>query len=430
LRLTRLAYIRNITVRKKRESLLNLLNKAGQELGLSTETNLVLDKISNLIVPQFADWFTINVLKGEHLELVIVKNQHPENVKWAIEHRRLNPITIHDQGLIGHILRTGESSLIEQVTNEMIDLLQDDEQQARILKNMNLKSSIIVPMYIKDRIMGTVHFTCTVNGQTYGKEDLNFAKDFANRIALTVENGRLHEEAQSEIKQRIEAEHKKDEFIGVASHELKTPITSLAACVQMLARLTKNDSESDIRQKLIENAASSVRKLSTLVKDLLNVSKIEGGQLSLNKLSFNLASVISNCCQHVRLTATHNIQIEGDLDLMVFADPLRLDQVVVNFIDNAVKYSSKNSVISVVVENLGEIAKVSVSDQGKGIPSEKLPYLFDRYYRVDTSGIQYSGLGLGLYISSEIVKLHDGEIGVYSNQGSGSTFWFTVPIDG
>jgi two-component system CheB/CheR fusion protein len=112
----------------------------------------------------------------------------------------------------------------------------------------------------------------------------------------------------------------------------------------------------------------------------------------------------------------------------VFADPERIDQVIVNFVNNAVKYGPDASQIRLIVENIDGLAKVSVVDKGIGIEAGKLPHLFDRYYRVDPSGQQYSGLGLGLYISAEIIRLHNGNIGVSSVLGQGSTFWFTIPI--
>jgi signal transduction histidine kinase len=111
----------------------------------------------------------------------------------------------------------------------------------------------------------------------------------------------------------------------------------------------------------------------------------------------------------------------------MWADELRIDQVVVNLVNNAVKYAPNQREIYLIIEDLGDWVKVSVKDNGPGISKDKLGHLFDRYYRVDYSGVQYSGLGLGLYISAEIVKKHNGRIGVESEIGKGSTFWFTVP---
>jgi PAS domain S-box-containing protein len=218
----------------------------------------------------------------------------------------------------------------------------------------------------------------------------------------------------------------KDEFISIASHELKTPITSLKASIQLLNRM-KNDPSSPMFPKLIEQAGKSLQKLNSLVNDLLNVNRIAQGQLSLRKTTFNLAEMIEECCQLVHST-THHVDIKGNLDLMVYADEQRIDQVVVNMVNNAIKYATDSKQIDIIIEKIDGAAKVSVKDNGPGIAAEKIPYLFDRYYRADYSGVQFSGLGLGLYISADIIKKHGGEIGVDTEPGKGSTFWFTLPI--
>lgn len=220
---------------------------------------------------------------------------------------------------------------------------------------------------------------------------------------------------------------KKDEFISIASHELKTPITSLNASLQMLNRMKDNPAPAMLA-RLIDQSSKSMRKISRLVDDLLNVNSMNEGQLMLNKAPFAIAKMLNQCCTHVRAAGTHHLIVEGDETLQINADENRIEQVVVNFVNNAVKYAPDSKKIYLIVEKGDNIAKVSVKDLGPGIPQDKLSQLFDRYYRVDYSGRQYSGLGLGLYISSEIIKRHGGKIGVNSEEGKGSTFWFTLPL--
>ena len=193
-------------------------------------------------------------------------------------------------------------------------------------------------------------------------------------------------------------------------------------------RLHEKDPLSAVIPTLISTSQKSSTKLATLVRELLNVSKIESGQLVLNKTNFNLGTLVEECCTVARLEGMHKLSVEGETALEVFADPERIDQVIVNFISNAIKYGLNSHQIRVVIEKIENSAKVSVIDQGIGIEQEKLPHLFERYYRVHPSGHQYSGLGLGLYISAEIVRLHGGDLGVSSVLGQGSTFWFTIPL--
>jgi PAS domain S-box-containing protein len=224
-------------------------------------------------------------------------------------------------------------------------------------------------------------------------------------------------------------QQQKDDFISVASHELKTPMTSVKASVQLLDRLVKTQPQSEKIAVFLNKANVSLAKMQQLIDSLLNVSKITAGQLELNKTHFRVADLINDCCDHIRLLGTHELILTGDKELEVYADKERIDQVVVNFVNNAVKYAPESFKILLHIEKLNDVAKISVQDFGRGILPEKIPHLFERYYRVDATGVQYSGLGLGLYISSEIVERHGGNIGVDSVLGKGSTFWFTLPLN-
>ena len=224
-------------------------------------------------------------------------------------------------------------------------------------------------------------------------------------------------------------QQQKDDFISIASHELKTPITSLKASLQLLDRLKDTPSALTI-PKLISQANKSLGRLNTLVEDLLNVSKLNQGQLNLNKTQFNLFQLVNDCCQYIQIEQVYQVIITGDETILVEGDAHRLEQVIVNFLNNAIKYAPASKEIDIRLEQLECMAKVWVTDKGPGIDPEKVPHLFDRYFRVDSGGIQYSGLGLGLYISAEIVKRHGGQIGVDTVLGKGSSFWFTIPLVG
>lgn len=222
-------------------------------------------------------------------------------------------------------------------------------------------------------------------------------------------------------------EQRKDDFLSIASHELKTPITSLKASLQLLNRI-KEKPTSATHIKLVDQANRSMERMSELVDDLLNMNRMADGQLKLNKTRFNVSELLNNCCNHVRIDDKFKLIVEGDQDLQIYADEHRIDQVVINFVNNAVKYAPDSKEIFLRVEKLGNCAKVSVRDKGPGIEKHILPNLFDRYYRVSYEGQTYTGLGLGLYICSEIIKRHGGQIGAESELHVGSVFWFTVPI--
>ncbi|MBL4676664.1 MAG: PAS domain-containing sensor histidine kinase [Mucilaginibacter sp.] len=228
-----------------------------------------------------------------------------------------------------------------------------------------------------------------------------------------------------DITREKQAEREKDDFISIASHELKTPLTSLKGSLQVLERM--KDKPTPMFPTMVQQAVKSMDKVTTLVDELLNAGRVAEGQLHLKKTRFNLFRAIEECCLHVTAAGTYQLLTEGDKGLEVEGDSERIQRVVVNYVNNAVKYAPRSKEITIRVEQQATSVKVSVIDKGPGIAAEKIPHLFDRFYRVDQSGGQYSGLGLGLYISAEIIKKHGGEVGVNSQPGQGSTFWFTLP---
>jgi len=232
-----------------------------------------------------------------------------------------------------------------------------------------------------------------------------------------------------EVTEAYKLQQRKDEFISVASHELKTPITSLSASMQILQKLVKSNPSSEKIPVFVNKANNNLSKLINLLDDLLNVTKIQQGQLALNITKFDIVELIKDCCDYINFNSEHEFILLGEEEVMIFADYRRIYQVMINLIGNAVKYSPQSNRVEITVYHDEENVTVSVRDFGIGINPEKLPHLFDRYYRVDSFGHQFSGLGLGLYITAEIVHRHNGTIAVDSNLGIGSNFWFTLPMD-
>ncbi|MDB5008945.1 MAG: hypothetical protein JWP45_3338 [Mucilaginibacter sp.] len=222
-------------------------------------------------------------------------------------------------------------------------------------------------------------------------------------------------------------DQRKDDFINIASHELRTPITSLKMSLQLLDRMKDNPSH-EMFPRLIKQSRNSVQKISLLVEDLLDFGRLQEGKLELSKSCFTLFELISTCCNSITIEGKQQVIIFGDKKLQVYADEHRIDEVITNLVNNAIKYAPSSKNILLTIEKENDRAKVCVLDAGPGISPDKIPYLFDRYYQADNFKSKSSGLGLGLYISAEIIKSHGGEIGVKSELGKGSTFWFTLPL--
>lgn len=220
-------------------------------------------------------------------------------------------------------------------------------------------------------------------------------------------------------------EEKKDQFISMASHELKTPLTSLKAFVQLLER----NNSPDRALQLAGRASGYVRKLEVLIGDLLDVSKIKADKINYHFQEVNFKKFLEESIESVQLfTVTHRLEIEHCDDACCFADVLRLEQVIHNLLTNAIKYSPGANRIIVSSRVTGNELVTSVQDFGIGIAKEHLDDIFSRFYRVDNADMKFQGLGIGLFITKEIVERHSGNLWVVSEPGKGTVFNFSLPI--
>jgi two-component system sensor histidine kinase/response regulator len=231
-----------------------------------------------------------------------------------------------------------------------------------------------------------------------------------------------------EIEFRKQAEYKKDEFISIASHELKTPLTSVKGYVQLLERsIDKGDVET-VKKHLVK-AQTQLEKLNNLIADLLDISKIESGKLKFNKQNFSIGDLLKNIVEVMAQSfPDYKISINGKVEHCVFGDEMRIEQVIINFLTNAIKYSPGTSEVLINVREENERLYLGVRDYGIGIAPEQQKNLFEKFYRVEETALHFQGLGIGLYISSEIIRRHGGTVGVQSTLGEGSEFYFEMPL--
>jgi two-component system sensor histidine kinase/response regulator len=259
-------------------------------------------------------------------------------------------------------------------------------------------------------------------------------KTFYRLYEQNSELNRIHASLRSEIEFRKkvedelqEAVKKKDEFISIASHELKTPLTTIKAYVQLLERDISGD---DPTKLYVDRALVQIRKLDNLIVDLLDLSKIESGKLKFNKKLFEFESTLSNAIEMIRQTyPEYRIVRMGTADIQLYGDETRIEQVIINYLTNAVKYSPDNKEIHVeaTVRPDGRLF-VLVRDFGIGIKKDHQSNIFSKFYRVEETANRFQGLGIGLYICAEIIRRHEGEYGVESEPGQGSAFYFSVPV--
>jgi signal transduction histidine kinase len=259
-------------------------------------------------------------------------------------------------------------------------------------------------------------------------KELDFQDEEKGKRAaeLIMANREIQAQKQEKVR-RAAAEAKKDEFFNMVSHEFKTPLTNIKAINQLLE---KTADKADKTYAFILNANHSIKRLERLIEDLLDVTRINAGLIDLNIEEFNFTDALTHSIANVQLTSDkHRISFENSIDIKYMGDQFRIEQVMVNLLNNAIKYSPQADKILVKAEIAAGSLMVTVEDFGIGIAKEDIDQLFQRFYRVSKTAMLYQGVGLGLYIAAEIIKKHNGIFSIESELGKGSRFCFSLPLN-
>lgn len=529
------------------------LTEVSKVLASTLDYKETLDNLAHLIVPRLADWFAVDLLDADgQFQLVVLEHQDPEQVKWARALRERFPIDYNALAGLPNVVRTGQSELYPEITDEMLVVGTRSEEELAVARQVGYSSLMLVPLVARGKNIGVVTFVATESGKKYNKRDLALAEELGRRAGVALDNARLYNEARQareqleiilqgvadgiivydrnsrivyaneaaarmtdytsvqdlqqarpleptrrfeitdeqgkplpldqlthkrvlagereaqaiigytrkvggqperwslvksspvydtqgevlfiitithDITERVQVERRKDEFISMASHELKTPVTSLKGFTYVLQRrLRKQGDQQGLHY--LERMDTQLDKLTRLVSDLLDISRMQTGKLDFQQTTFDLDTFIAETVENVQAaTSTHRIAVEGKVQAQIFGDRDRLAQVIVNLLTNAVKYSPQADSIVVHVAREQACAIVRVQDFGIGIAQAHQQRIFERFYQVtDPQEKTYPGLGIGLHISKTIIERHQGRIEVESQKGQGATFSVFLPI--
>ncbi|WP_437586188.1 AAA family ATPase [Sorangium sp. So ce1000] len=301
-----------------------------------------------------------------------------------------------------------------------------DVRAAPLLEPLGIHSFLRVPLVARDRRFGVMTLLAAAPRRHYGPADLRLALELGSRAALALDNSRLFAEAQEAIERR-------DEFLLVASHELKTPLTSLTMQAHLLARLLPRYRRAEVAPERIDAAVQlldrQIARLGHLVNELLDVTRLNAGQLPLARALVDLSALAREVVERMaqQLADAHcRAQLELDEAVIGRWDPSRMEQVLINLLSNAIKYGAGGP-IHVVVRGLADRALLVVRDRGMGIAEADQARIFERFERA-VSVRNFGGLGLGLYIVRWIVTSHGGTIRVESTPGAGAAFLVELPL--
>lgn len=351
---------------------------------------------------------------GSEVEIAGVIGLHAESrKKWE-----RYPLNAHTPA--AESIRHQKASFIESKAEALSEfpVLAED-----FVKN-NISSIASAPLLIGDTCLGCVNFIFKQE-RKFSEEDQKFILAIAGQCAQALYRSKLYDDAKKAIQAR-------DEFLSIASHELKTPLTPLKLQLQLLSRQIKNEPHvlTDTKlDKIMMNSDKQLNRISKLIDDLLDVSRISSGKLKLNLEEVNLQDILKDLLvQYGHQLQSNHEKVELDAEEPVFCkiDPLRIEQVIVNLLSNAVKYAPMKTIrISLLKKE--NVAKICVKDQGPGISHENHERIFRRFERVKATD-NIGGLGLGLYISKQIIEAHNGKIYVESEPGTGSNFIIELPL--
>jgi PAS domain S-box-containing protein len=415
----------DIDDRKRSEEAQRFLAEASAVLVASLDYEATLDALARLIVPTLADWCAIDMITDERtIRRLAVAHQDPAKVELAWELDRLYPQQMGDTEGIAKVIRTKQPELYPNVPEELLALVARDGEHLKMLRELGLKSALVVPLIAHNRVLGAISFVGAESGKRFTAADLDFAEDLAHRAALAVDNARLYRDAQ-------EVNRLKDEFLATLSHELRTPLTAVLGWTRLLGT---NQLDAATSRRALETIERNAQAQVQLIDDILDVSRIIRGKLRLNVRPAELTHVIEAAVDSVRPAAeAKGIRLQVVLDPRagpVSGDPDRLQQVVWNLLTNAVKFTPKEGRVQVLLARVNSHLELTVSDTGQGIEEKFLPFVFDRFRQADPSTTRvHGGLGLGLAIVRHLVELHGGTVTAESRgKGQGTTFKVSLPL--
>jgi signal transduction histidine kinase len=302
----------------------------------------------------------------------------------------------------------------------------DDPGHAQRYAASRARAVLAAPIMAGERPLGIL-CVYAERAPIFAAEDLRLVQLLADQAAVILESRTLIDEA-SRVRAREEATRLKDDFLSAAAHDLRTPLTTILIQAQMLERRLRTDPSAPVEGRRVETVVHEAMRLRTLVDDYLDAARAERGELVDADKEVDLVALVRQACAR-HGTSRHPCRAEASGPVIATLDPDRIGQLLDNLLTNAMKYSPDGGAIEVRVWIEGALARLSVSDQGIGIPSDDVPHLFDRFHRAaNVDDRRYQGLGLGLYICRGIVEQHGGRIWATSELGAGSTFHVELPL--
>ncbi|MCY1018889.1 PAS domain-containing protein [Pyxidicoccus sp. MSG2] len=419
------ATVREVTEQKREEEQLRFLADATVRLSTSLDWRTTLRTVAQVLVEQLADYCTVDILTpdGEQLERVEARGSDART-QQLLEKSLHYPPPPGARTPLRRVLETGQPELASEVDPAWLDALAVSPEHRRHMEALHPRSAMFVPLVAHGRTLGVVSVVSQTPSRRYGARDLVFLEDLAARAALAVDNARLYREVEGAVTAR-------DEFVAIATHELRTPLSALQLQLGSLQRATERDTPlppERLKQGL-DGARRQAERLGHLVTHLFDVARISTGRLELEREEVDLSALAHRLVARMEdalAAAGCAPVVHTDAPVRARVDRLRMEQVLMNLLSNAMKYAPGQPV-ELSVESTDGAAVIVVRDWGPGISREAQARIFERFARASGEHARAS-LGLGLYISRQIARAHGGDLTVEDPpEGPGARFVLRLP---
>jgi len=367
-----------------------------------------------------ADWAVIDLLDDDRIVRLAGAHRDPTHEPLLRELSERYPARAGGRSVAMGVIDSGVPTHVADLAPDELRRLCEDDRHFTLLETLGARSVLSVPLVARETRFGALSLgSATAN--RFSEADVELVVEIGRRTALAIDNARLLVATQRAVQLR-------DQFLSTASHELRTPITSLKLTIESLIHSTRSPALPALYARRLQRVLHSTQRLEHLVNELLDVTRIEQGQAMLAPADMDLAALVRDVVQHFELDLAQagcGVSIDCPAPVVGTWDASRLEQVVTNLLANAIKFSAGRP-IEVMVRDAGQTAELHVRDHGIGIAPDRVAKIFDRFERA-VSSTNYGGLGLGLYLARSIVESHGGAISVDSRVDEGSTFTVRLP---
>jgi PAS domain S-box-containing protein len=416
----------DITEQRHLEDALRFEVEASAMLSSSLDYKTTLDCVVKLMVPRLADWSALHLLQPDgSLRLLAVEHVDPALAQVCWDMDRQFRVALDGPSAIAMVAREGRSVLLPPLDEYILSQVAVSAEHRDVLQRIDFESGLVLALCVRGKPMGVLSLGVRRPRRAYNASDLALAEKIARSAAIAIENAELYREAQ-------EAIHARELFLTMASHELRTPITTLGLQIQSLARSARRGLTERLTPERIAATAElierQVKRLEILVNNLLDVSRMTDSPIELNLEEVDLSEIARDAVERLgpQFARVHSpVTFQADAPAKGRWDKARLDQVITHIVENAIKYG-EGKPIEVTVTADARAAKLRVKDHGIGIASEDQERIFAPFAKGESER-PYSGLGIGLWIAAQIAKAHGGSIGIESRPGMGSTFTLELP---